>query len=80
MYSKAKLAAACAGIFYFLTYVPYMYIAIREDVKGTMISSTAKTFAVCTLLSKKFFGFVCIFIQKCVMEKDYRTDMSSSVL
>lgn len=47
MYSKAKLAAACAGIFYFLTYVPYMYIAIREDVKGTMISSTAKTFAVC---------------------------------
>ena len=45
-YSKAKLAAACAGIFYFLTYVPYMYIAIREDVKGSVISSTIKTFAV----------------------------------
>ncbi|CAG2119164.1 unnamed protein product, partial [Medioppia subpectinata] len=31
LYSKAKLAAACAGIIYFLTYVPCMYLAVREE-------------------------------------------------
>ncbi|XP_053380428.1 ATP-binding cassette sub-family A member 2-like isoform X1 [Mercenaria mercenaria] len=45
MYSRAKLAAACAGIFYFITYVPYMYIAIREDVTGTRIPAYIKTIA-----------------------------------
>lgn len=28
LYSKAKLASACGGIIYFLSYVPYMYVAI----------------------------------------------------
>ena len=43
LYSKAKVAAACAGIVYFLTYVPYMYVAIKEDVAGDTISAVVKT-------------------------------------
>ena len=46
LYSKAKVAAACAGIVYFLTYVPYMYVAIKEDVAGDSISSVLKTLVV----------------------------------
>jgi ATP-binding cassette subfamily A (ABC1) protein 2 len=46
MFSRAKLAAVCAGIFYFITYVPYMYIAIREDLTGTRIPAYIKTIAV----------------------------------
>ena len=46
LYSKAKVAAACAGIIYFLTYVPYMYVAIKEDVAGDSISSVVKTLVV----------------------------------
>jgi len=46
LYSKAKVAAACAGIIYFLTYVPYMYVAIKEDVAGDSISSIVKTLVV----------------------------------
>jgi ATP-binding cassette subfamily A (ABC1) protein 2 len=45
-YSKAKLAAACAGVIYFLTYVPYMYIAIREEAAGDRIPAWAKSLAV----------------------------------
>ncbi|XP_071820131.1 ATP-binding cassette sub-family A member 2-like isoform X3 [Apostichopus japonicus] len=30
-FSKAKLASACAGIIYFTTYVPCIYIQIREE-------------------------------------------------
>lgn len=45
-YSKAKVAAACAGIIYFLTYVPYMYVAIKEDVAGDEISAEIKSFVV----------------------------------
>lgn len=48
LYSKAKVAAACAGIIYFLSYVPYMYIAIKEDIAGDNISGVWKTFAVST--------------------------------
>jgi ATP-binding cassette subfamily A (ABC1) protein 2 len=40
------VAAACAGIIYFLTYVPYMYVAIKEDVAGDSISSIVKTLVV----------------------------------
>lgn len=47
-YSKAKLAAACAGVIYFLTYVPYMYIAIREEAAGDRIPAWAKSLAVCS--------------------------------
>ena len=46
MYSKAKLAAACAGIVYFLSYVPYMYVAIREEAAGDKIPAWAKSIAV----------------------------------
>ena len=42
-YSKAKVAAAGAGIVYFLRYVPYMYIAIREVAAGDKISAFVKT-------------------------------------
>ena len=45
-YSKAKVAAACAGIVYFLSYVPYMYIAIREDAAGDKISPWTKSLTV----------------------------------
>ncbi|CAF0720825.1 unnamed protein product, partial [Brachionus calyciflorus] len=54
LYSKAKLAAACAGILYFLSYVPCMYISIREDVAFEIIPSWAKTIA--CLLSTSAFG------------------------
>lgn len=45
LYSRAKLAAACAGIFYFVSYIPYMYIAITEDVTGIRIPPAIKTVA-----------------------------------
>ena len=54
LYSKAKLAAACAGILYFLSYVPCMYISIREDVAYEIIPWWTKTFA--SLLSTSAFG------------------------
>ncbi|KAL4218636.1 ATP-binding cassette sub- A member 2 [Mactra antiquata] len=62
IYSRAKLAAACAGIFYFITYVPYMYIAIREDVTGEKIPAIVKTIAslfstTCLGLGGKYFLF-----------------------
>ena len=50
-YSKAKVAAACAGIVYFLSYVPYMYVAIREEAAGDHISAWAKSIAVSQLFS-----------------------------
>ncbi|XP_021369630.1 ATP-binding cassette sub-family A member 2-like isoform X2 [Mizuhopecten yessoensis] len=53
-YSKAKVAAACAGIVYFLTYVPYMYVAIREDVAGDQISAVIKSLV--SLFSTTAFG------------------------
>lgn len=54
LYSKAKLAAACAGILYFLSYVPCMFISIREDVAYQIIPWWAKTMA--CLLSTSAFG------------------------
>ena len=54
LYSKAKLAAACAGILYFLSYVPCMYISIREDVAYEIIPWWTKTIA--SLLSTSAFG------------------------
>ena len=45
-YSKAKVAAACAGIVYFLSYVPYMYVAIREEAAGDQIPAWTKSLAV----------------------------------
>lgn len=52
VYSKAKLAAACAGIIYFLTYVPYMYIAVREEAAHDHIPVWLKSLAVSTVLIK----------------------------
>lgn len=40
------MAAACAGIIYFLSYVPYMYLAIKEDIAGDKIPAVYKTVAV----------------------------------
>ncbi|XP_074655833.1 ATP-binding cassette sub-family A member 2-like [Tubulanus polymorphus] len=54
LYSKAKLAAACAGIMYFLSYVPYMYVAIREEAARDHISAWAKSIA--SLFSTTAFG------------------------
>ena len=45
-YSKAKLAAACAGIIYFISYVPYMYVAIREEAAFDVIPAWVKTLVV----------------------------------
>ena len=45
-YSKAKVAAACASIVYFLSYVPYMYLAIREEAAGDRISAVVKSLVV----------------------------------
>ena len=42
-YSKAKVAAACAGILYFLSYVPYMYVAIREEAANDNIPAWVKS-------------------------------------
>ncbi|CAF1349808.1 unnamed protein product [Adineta steineri] len=53
-YSKAKIAAACAGIIYLLTYVPCMYISIREDLAQDTIPKWAKMLA--SLFSTSAFG------------------------
>ncbi|CAF1655294.1 unnamed protein product, partial [Adineta ricciae] len=53
-YSKAKIAAACSGIIYLLTYVPCMYISIREDLAQDTIPRWAKMLA--SLLSTSAFG------------------------
>uniref|UniRef100_A0A8C3NK97 ATP-binding cassette sub-family A member 2 n=1 Tax=Geospiza parvula TaxID=87175 RepID=A0A8C3NK97_GEOPR len=49
LYSKAKLASACGGIIYFLSYVPYMYVAIREEVAHDKITAFEKCIAVSSL-------------------------------
>ena len=59
-YSKAKLAAACAGIVYFLSYVPCMYITIREEVAVEIISIWFKLSA--SLLSTSAFGIASKYI------------------
>ncbi|XP_054980053.1 ATP-binding cassette sub-family A member 2 isoform X2 [Sorex araneus] len=54
LYSKAKLASACGGIIYFLSYVPYMYVAIREEVAHDRITAFEKCIA--SLMSTTAFG------------------------
>uniref|UniRef100_A0A665TKW0 ATP-binding cassette sub-family A member 2 n=1 Tax=Echeneis naucrates TaxID=173247 RepID=A0A665TKW0_ECHNA len=49
IYSKAKLASACGGIIYFLSYVPYMYVAIREEVAHDKITAFEKCIALLAL-------------------------------
>lgn len=46
LFSKAKIAAACAGILYFMSYVPYLYIAVREEGAHEIVSVEAKLTAV----------------------------------
>jgi ATP-binding cassette, subfamily A (ABC1), member 2 len=60
MYSKAKLAAACAGILYFLSYVPCMYNSIKEDVALEIIPWWIKL--VSSLFSTSAFGIACKYI------------------
>ncbi|XP_071498338.1 ATP-binding cassette sub-family A member 2-like [Diadema antillarum] len=46
LFSKAKVAAACAGIMYFTSFVPCIYIQIREETWAyTTISSSVKSLA-----------------------------------
>uniref|UniRef100_S4RFW8 ABC transporter domain-containing protein n=1 Tax=Petromyzon marinus TaxID=7757 RepID=S4RFW8_PETMA len=54
LYSKARMAAACGGIMYFLSYVPYMYVAIREEVAHDKITAFEKCIA--SLMSTTAFG------------------------
>lgn len=50
-FSKAKLASACAGIIYFTSYVPCIYIQIREESLAFItISEQIKTLAVSTFI------------------------------
>lgn len=37
LYSRAKIATACAGIIYFLAYLPSLFIAIREQSTQTLV-------------------------------------------
>ena len=54
-FSKAKLAAACGGIIYFVTYMPYVFISIQEGGSNHMyIDSSYKTIA--SLFSTTAFG------------------------
>ena len=53
-FSKAKLAAACGGIIYFLTYMPFVFISIREDAANASIGSVSKSVA--SLFSTTAFG------------------------
>lgn len=53
-FSKAKLAAACGGIIYFLTYMPYVFISIREEGAGVNITNQEKVAA--SLFSTTAFG------------------------
>ncbi|XP_070532576.1 ATP-binding cassette sub-family A member 2-like [Ptychodera flava] len=54
LFSKAKLAAACAGILYFISYVPYLYIALREEVVSENVPVYTKSLA--SVLSTTAFG------------------------
>ncbi|PRD32326.1 UNVERIFIED_CONTAM: ATP-binding cassette sub-family A member 2 [Trichonephila clavipes] len=58
VYSKAKLAAACAGIIYFLTYVPYMYIAVREEAAHDHIPVWLKSLALDTYIYQLIINFI----------------------
>nr|XP_058969338.1 ATP-binding cassette sub-family A member 2-like [Pocillopora verrucosa] len=53
-FSKAKLASACGGIIYFLTYLPYVFISIREEAGFVNVSGKEKMAA--SLLSTSAFG------------------------
>ncbi|XP_076818416.1 ATP-binding cassette sub-family A member 2-like isoform X1 [Clavelina lepadiformis] len=54
LFSKAKVASACSGIIYFMSYLPFAYMSIQEFVLHESISSLAKNFG--SLLSTTAFG------------------------
>lgn len=60
LYSKAKLASACGGIIYFLSYVPYMYVAIREEVAHDKITAFEKCIAVRVAVSSAGWGMALV--------------------
>ncbi|KAK3602190.1 hypothetical protein CHS0354_004706 [Potamilus streckersoni] len=53
-FSKARIAAAWAGIIYFVAYVPYIYVSIKEEVTGILLTTTVKI--VTSLFSTSAFG------------------------
>ena len=55
-FSKARLAAACAGIIYFLMYLPYVFVSIRSDYMTGF-----EKFLAC-LASPTAFGLGCSYI------------------
>ncbi|EEC08268.1 hypothetical protein IscW_ISCW018772, partial [Ixodes scapularis] len=60
LYSKAKLAAACAGIVYFLTYVPYIFEPEGTFIKLTLFDSAFLQSLLSTTafgLGAKYFAF-----------------------
>lgn len=42
LFSKAKVASACSGIIYFLTYLPFAYMTIQEFLLHETIAMSAK--------------------------------------
>ncbi|XP_020626914.1 ATP-binding cassette sub-family A member 2-like isoform X2 [Orbicella faveolata] len=53
-FSKAKISSACGGIIYFLTYLPYVFISIREEAGSVNVSGKEKMAA--SLFSTSAFG------------------------
>ncbi len=51
-FSNSKVAAACAGIIYFITYIPYMYIAVGEEKVGHVVPTWTKAVAVSERLNR----------------------------
>lgn len=66
IYSKAKLASACGGIIYFLSYVPYMYVAIREEVAHDKITAFEKCIAVRPLDCSSCVAVVLVLLTQCL--------------
>ncbi|KAK0404670.1 hypothetical protein QR680_017563 [Steinernema hermaphroditum] len=42
LFSKAKMATACAGIIYFITFLPYIYVTVREISTSILLPSWIK--------------------------------------
>jgi len=53
-FSKARVSSACGGIIYFLTYLPYVFISIREEAGSVNVSGKEKMAA--SLFSTSAFG------------------------
>ena len=56
LFDKAKLAAACAGIIYFLLYLPFIYMDMNQDKMGYTVKMAA------SISSTTAFGLACSFL------------------